>query len=168
MQSFSVLKDRLLQWDGKSIIEPESIADLLLNGVTPDKILTTEISEEVELFNQMSDVKIDLYDENKEVKLDFSWQLPQKYLELDLIEYFSHFITPKNEERICEELELVMKFQIENEMRTIIYVVDILKDKKVVFGVGRGSSCASYLLYCIGIHQVDCLKYDIPASEFFH
>lgn len=166
--NYSVLSDRLLTYDGKSIVEPEDVGKLLLAGLTPDCIISTETSEEIELFNSMSDSPILIFDENRETELDFSWQIPQEYLDIDLVQYFTKFITPQNESRILEELDLVLKLKIENEFRTIIYVVDRLKEEKIVFGVGRGSACACYLLFCIDIHLVDCIKYNIPSSEFFH
>jgi len=45
--------------------------------------------------------------------------------------------------------------------------VNIFEENKVVWGTGRGSSCASYILYLIGIHQVDSVKYDLDLGEFF-
>jgi DNA polymerase III alpha subunit len=38
--------------------------------------------------------------------------------------------------------------------------------KNIVWGVGRGSSCSSYLLYLLGLHEVDVVKYDVDISDF--
>jgi DNA polymerase III alpha subunit len=46
------------------------------------------------------------------------------------------------------------------------YLVDTLRENKVVWGVGRGSSVASYVLYLIGIHKIDSIKYDLDITEF--
>ena len=163
-----VLQNRLLQADGTNIVEPDVVEDLILSGVSPNKILTTEMTEDIELFNSMSDIPVLVYDENDTLVLDFDYQIPQDYKDIDLIEFFSQFITEENVERIAQEIEYVYTLNIIDEIRTIIYVVDVLDMKKVVWGVGRGSSCASYLLFLIGLHCVDCIKYDIPCEEFFH
>jgi DNA polymerase III alpha subunit len=47
------------------------------------------------------------------------------------------------------------------------YIVDTLRANNVVWGVGRGSSVASYVLHLIGVHKVDSIKYNIPIEEFF-
>jgi DNA polymerase III alpha subunit len=47
------------------------------------------------------------------------------------------------------------------------YIVDTLRANNVVWGVGRGSSVASYVLHLIGVHKIDSVKYDIPIEEFF-
>lgn len=36
----------------------------------------------------------------------------------------------------------------------------------VVVGTGRGSSCASLVLYLLGLHMVDPVEWDIPFSEY--
>jgi DNA polymerase III alpha subunit len=33
--------------------------------------------------------------------------------------------------------------------------------------VGRGSSVASYVLFLIGVHKIDPIKYELPIEEFF-
>jgi DNA polymerase III alpha subunit len=47
------------------------------------------------------------------------------------------------------------------------YVVDTLRNNQVVWGVGRGSSVASYVLFIIGVHKIDSVKYKLPINEFF-
>jgi DNA polymerase III alpha subunit len=167
MTPYTVLLDRILRWDGKSIVDPDQVEDLILSGLSPKSIITTELTEDIELFNMMSDDKIELYEE-KELEFNREWLIPDRYKNLDLVEYFSTYLTSENEQRIVEELEMVQEMQVENEIRCIIYVIDVFKVNGVVWGVGRGSSCASYLLFLIGVHCVDPIKYNIPMTEFFH
>ncbi len=47
------------------------------------------------------------------------------------------------------------------------YTVDTLRANNIIWGVGRGSSVASYVLHIIGVHKIDPIKYDIPIEEFF-
>jgi len=54
-----------------------------------------------------------------------------------------------------------------NLFRSILYLIDHFTQHNIVWGVGRGSSCASYVLYLFGLHCVDCIKYNIDAKEFF-
>ena len=53
-----------------------------------------------------------------------------------------------------------------NVLRFLIYLVDTMRKNKIVWGVGRGSSVASYVLFLIGIHKVNSLKYNLDIKEF--
>ena len=52
-------------------------------------------------------------------------------------------------------------------LKAMKYIVDTLRANNVVWGVGRGSSVASYVLHIIGVHKIDSIKYNIPIEEFF-
>jgi len=36
----------------------------------------------------------------------------------------------------------------------------------MIWGVGRGSSVASYVLYLLDVHRIDSMFYDLDPSEF--
>jgi len=174
----TVLQDRLLLANGTSVVEPEQVPNLFIQGLSPSQIQVTEKTDDVVQFNLRSEETLLVFDEEFLHQLTLppkKWLIPQEYLELDLLDYFAHKlarlpedIQERAEVRIANELEAVRQFQFENGLRTIIYVTDTFREFRQVWGVGRGSSCASYLLYLIGIHCVDCLKYNIHWSEFFH
>jgi DNA polymerase III alpha subunit len=164
---YSVLEDRILLYNGQSLVEPEIINSLLLSGIHPNYILTSELTEDIELFNMLSDDIIKQYKE-EDIHFDFNWNIPKKYLDIDLIDYFSEYITKDNSNRISEELQIVIDNNLQNHFKCMIYIVDMFKSKKQIWGIGRGSSVACYLLYLIGIHNIDCIKFNIPYTEFFH
>jgi DNA polymerase III alpha subunit len=51
-------------------------------------------------------------------------------------------------------------------LRYLVYLVDVMKDNNVIWGVGRGSSVASYVLYLLGVHRIDSMFYDLDVREF--
>jgi DNA polymerase III alpha subunit len=51
-------------------------------------------------------------------------------------------------------------------LRWLKYFVDTCEANNIVRGVGRGSSVASYVLYVLGVHQVDSVKYNLDWQEF--
>jgi DNA polymerase III alpha subunit len=51
-------------------------------------------------------------------------------------------------------------------LRILIYIIETMRKHKLVWGVGRGSSVASYVLYLLGVHKVDSLKYNLDINEF--
>ena len=46
------------------------------------------------------------------------------------------------------------------------YLVDTMREHNIVWGVGRGSSVASYCLYLLGVHKIDSIKYELDIREF--
>ena len=68
--------------------------------------------------------------------------------------------------RTCNELYLYDKYGIIDVLKVCVYIVDTLRKNNIIWGVGRGSSVASYVLYLIGIHKVDSIKYELDINEF--
>jgi len=107
------------------------------------------------------------------------WFMPDKYKELDIgAEIMSRLIRKLNiidayemQEtaewtRVCEELEAFRERNMEDLLRYMIYLVDFMRENNIVWGVGRGSSVASYVLYLIGVHRIDSIKYNLDWREF--
>jgi DNA polymerase III alpha subunit len=51
-------------------------------------------------------------------------------------------------------------------LKYLKYLVDVMTQNQLIWGVGRGSSVASFVLYKIGVHRVDSLYYDLDIKEF--
>jgi DNA polymerase III alpha subunit len=64
------------------------------------------------------------------------------------------------------ELELFEKHDMMDLLRFLIFLVDTLRANNILWGVGRGSSVASYCLYLLGIHKINSLKYQLDINEF--
>lgn len=96
-----------------------------------------------------------------------TWFMPDKYKELDIAELvISRCTTPEQLQRCGEELLLYQERGLFNLLRYLVYVVDIMRDNSVIWGVGRGSSVSSYVLYLLGVHRIDSMYYDLDVSEF--
>jgi DNA polymerase III alpha subunit len=97
-----------------------------------------------------------------------NWFIPQEYRTMDILDWLYHRCpTPEIRERVVEELRLFAKHDMIPVLKTMKYVVDTLRKNNIVWGVGRGSSVSSYVLYLIGIHKIDSVKYALPIDEFF-
>jgi hypothetical protein len=68
--------------------------------------------------------------------------------------------------RVKEELELFAQHNMITLLKYLKYLVDTMRENKIVWGVGRGSSVASYVLYLIGVHKIDSIKYELDIKEF--
>lgn len=97
------------------------------------------------------------------------WNMPAEYYEIDIRDYCLNKIGNKmttEYKRVCEELVEFEKRNMTPVLQFLIYFVDRLKENKIVWGVGRGSSVASYVLFLIGVHRIDSIKYDLDIKEF--
>jgi DNA polymerase III alpha subunit len=94
--------------------------------------------------------------------------MPKSYYELDIAQYVIN-LCDTNEEllRVEEELLLYQKKNLFNLLRYLKYLVDTCRKHNIVWGVGRGSSVASFVLFLIGVHKINSLHYDLPINEFF-
>lgn len=96
-----------------------------------------------------------------------AWNMPDEYLDLDLEQYFAKMISNQEQaERVALELDLFREHGLEPMLRYMIYMVRTMQAQGVVWGVGRGSSVSSYLLFLIGLHMVDPIKYNLDIREF--
>jgi len=95
------------------------------------------------------------------------WHMPTEYLELDIAEYVLSLCQTEVElQRVAEELFLYQERDLFNLLRYLKYLVDTMRSNNVVWGVGRGSSVASYVLYLRGVHHVNSMYYDLDIGEF--
>ena len=96
------------------------------------------------------------------------WFMPDEYKTLDISEWI--LLQCKTNEqllRVQKELELFESHNMIDVLRFMKFLVDTLRNNSIVWGVGRGSSVASYVLFLIGVHKIDSIKYDLPIDEFF-
>ena len=96
-----------------------------------------------------------------------NWFIPQEYKNMDIEGFLVDQCPKENYDRLVQELDLFHKNKMIPMLKTMKYIVDTLRENNVVWGVGRGSSVASYVLYLIGVHKIDSIKYNLPIEEFF-
>jgi DNA polymerase III alpha subunit len=95
------------------------------------------------------------------------WNIPQDIAKLDLDLYFAEKVSTVEEAvRVAEELALYRERKMEPMLRFMIHLVRVMRDNKIVWGVGRGSSVSSFLLYLAGLHSINSVKYNLDIKEF--
>ena len=108
------------------------------------------------------DISIEIFDKTNQL----NWFMPKDYYP-NLVEYLYGLCNTKEQiDRVTEELELFIQFNMLDVLFYLKYLVDTLRSNNIVWGVGRGSSVASYCLYLLGVHKVDSLRYDLDIHEF--
>jgi len=172
------LADRVLYSDGDSVVPVDNIMSLLSAGANTNGIYVDSITDDIAQFN-----KFVAPDDQIKVKTstrdnDISWNLPQEYADIDPAEYvIDQFNKMRSEEghtpceadrqqRLATELSLYKNMGLFPVLTVLIYIINTLREKNVVWGVGRGSSVSSYVLYIMGVHDVDSVEYDLDIRDF--
>lgn len=171
------LTDRIIDDYGTVVFKDKGLLELIYRE---EDIHNAAISqgEEVNLYNKYTD-KFGLgkpivpYVGHSEPLVEYhgarqnEWNIPDEYKRIDLIEYFvSKPLNEEEQQRVSEELSMYFERGLENLLRTLIYLVDVMREHNIVWGVGRGSSVASYCLYLIGVHRINSIKYQLDIKEF--
>ena len=97
-----------------------------------------------------------------------NWYIPDEYKILDIEAWIWEQTPPWDPQhtRVTEELAAFKERNMMDLLRWLKYFVDTCNKNNVVWGVGRGSSVASYILYLIGVHHIDSIKYNLEWQEF--
>jgi len=124
--------------------------------------------------NALDDWPIPLPEDTEEIDIEkfdcpnqHSWLMPFEYKKISAGPYLLNLCSTAEEEaRVHMELELFEKHDMMDLLRFLIFLVDTLRANNILWGVGRGSSVASYCLYLLGIHKINSLKYQLDINEF--
>ena len=142
----------------------------LINGVINHGVDVLEFSlikdDLSQYVNRISAERLD-YPVPRSVLGDVEWFMPKEYLEMDIEKYLVDQCPEENYDRLITELKAYQQRDLLPLLRQMKYIVDTLRENNIVWGVGRGSSVASYVLFLLGVHKIDSVKYELPLEEFF-
>jgi DNA polymerase III alpha subunit len=133
-----------------------------------NKDINDIVFENATQFNQFAD-ELDIEELILEANWSQDFNIPQHYKEIDVEEYIRGLVptgVAEASQRVDMELTLYKARNLYSILQLMIYIVDMMRKNNLVWGVGRGSSVASYVLYLIGIHKIDSLKYNLNIEEF--
>lgn len=165
---------------GQSILTERNIIELIYQNKTQNikncvisqnesiqkyNNLVSENKDPIEIFQTIINDQDgqDLYDQNNRL----NWFMPAEYKQFDIEDYVLGLCeTPEQKQRVDYELSLYKSHAMMDVLQFLKYMVDTLRKNNIVWGVGRGSSVASYVLYLLGVHKVDSIKYNLDPTEF--
>jgi len=152
-------------------------------SLSPDEAISTLLSE-----HRLDDIKIGSaleakkYEEwcekilrhesclGKELTIEQrrkTWFISEPFASMDVLQWLLEKCKTTEEiTRVEYEYDLFHKKDLITMLRLLIYLVDHFRKHKYVWGVGRGSSVASYCLFLIGINKIDPIKYNLDIHEF--
>ncbi len=164
---------------GQAIFSKQDVIELLYKepGADLSKIIVDD-QDEVRRYNTakttLYDNKDDLnFTQNTVPLLEFdiinqsTWFMAEDYKKIDLDEFMAgKCMDAQDAERVALELDMFEERGLLDVLRYMIYLVDVMRENDIVWGVGRGSSVASYCLYLIGINKINPLLYNLSIDEF--
>jgi len=160
---------------GQMIFDEKDLLDLYLRD--PNKILKNVLVSEP--INYDSDLDLsntpitNIYEslslsiEEFDDKNQSTWNFPETYKNMDIAKYILEQC--KNDEelqRAGKELLLYQEKDMFMLLKYLKYLVDTMRENNIVWGVGRGSSVASFVLFLLGVHKINSLYYDLEIEEF--
>jgi DNA polymerase III alpha subunit len=96
-----------------------------------------------------------------------SWYMPNEYKNMDIAKWLLDQCRNETElQRTGAELLMYAERDLLDLLRYLKYFVDTLRANNIVWGVGRGSSVASFVLYLLGIHKINSITYNLDIEEF--
>lgn len=165
---------------GEIVLDQEDLVDLLMKGKDITKMHGITVDAELDtaaLMTQIQDpgavstwkvpevrdITVAEFDAERQGR----WFMPQEYLQLDIAQHLLGLCqTPEQLQRVGEELLLFQERGLFDLLRYLRYLVDVMRENNMIWGVGRGSSVSSYVLYLLGVHRVDSMFYDLDVKEF--
>lgn len=159
---------------GQLIYSENEICNILLTNpnVKCDNLLTEDnITFDDEVFDSFPkiikynfrDITLNEFDTENQNK----WFIPKEYENFDIAEHVLNQCTSDAElQRAGKELLLFQERDMFPLLKFLKYLVDTMRKNNVVWGVGRGSSVASFVLFLLGVHKINSLYYDLPIEEF--
>jgi DNA polymerase III subunit alpha len=144
---------------------------------TPDEMsaLFSDIPEAIDNTNHVVD-KIDVLNLKKDILLP-NYVIPDGFLTQD--SYLRHItmegakrryvdITPEIQERLNFELQTVETMGFAGYFLIVADFIRAGRDMGVFVGPGRGSAAGSAVAYCIGITNIDPIKYNLLFERFLN
>jgi len=163
---------------GQTILSSDNLRELLLQGKNIGHLNVIR-DEEIELHEKFQSelIKQEVifldppeenlsFDEFHQLRAD-EWIFPEIYQQLDVEKWLlDKCSTQEQIERVQEEYKLYKERNLIMLLRLFIFLVAYMRENKFIWGVGRGSSVSSYILYLIGVHRVDSLKYGFDIKDY--
>lgn len=160
---------------GQIIFNENDLCDLIMqdqNNILKKCLTTYDISR----LNNLENIPKFIAYKNDELTIDqfdkrsqSNWHMPEEYKNLDIAKWVIEQCNTEQElERVKHELLLFLERDLFALLQYLKYLVDTLRQHDIVWGVGRGSSVASYVLYLIGVHKINSIQYQLDITDFLH
>ena len=162
---------------GEMIFSEDDVIDLIMQGRDIGSIQNMIVDQSVDLSRFPDDIDPvpDLRQQRFHAcsvpefhrQQQENWYMPDDYRNMDIAEHVLSLCSSQEQlQRVGQELLLYQEHGMFDLLRYMKYLVDVMQQNSIIWGVGRGSSVASYVLYLLGVHKIDSMYYDLDPREF--
>lgn len=171
-----MIKDRFDQ----IVLNEDDVCDLLMQGRSVQSLNHAMVDASVNLektallldcipalvnYDSLNDPEETLEDFDR--RLQKTWHMPDEYKQMDIAAHILSLCKTEAELQRCgHELLMFQERNLFDLLKFLKYLVDTMIANQVIWGVGRGSSVASYVLYKLGVHRIDSMFYELDVGEF--
>jgi len=143
---------------GNVIYDEKDLIDLIYRDQL-DCISQINLSDtpEIQKFKKTTEININIFDQSIFENID---QSTFDHLHQD--NWFHDCET----QRVKDEYSEFQRRKMVPLLRWLKYLVDTCRRNNIVWGVGRGSSVSSFVLFLIGVHKIDPIKYGLDWKDF--
>ena len=152
------------------VVDENDLVEGLLQGKKTTRIVTKD-TEKIDDYNHFCSLfkienVIDYETPSEEHNDKYSYKNVENWCMPDEYKQLSKTQNEEQYQRVVAELEEFEKRDMFPMLQFLVYMIAELKSKNIMWGVGRGSSVSSYILYLIGVHKIDSIKYNLDYKEF--
>jgi DNA polymerase III alpha subunit len=170
--------DRHVDEHGRTIIEPHAVYDMILQGMDTaalyvgDDPMIDEYNKWCAHFDKPEAIigdapPLDHSPEEEHRRRAAMWFIPEEMKSVDVRQFLLSMTKNTVEyERVNMEMDLFEERGLIPLLQLMMYLIDHFRRNNVVWGVGRGSSVASFCLYLIGVHKIDPIRHNLDIHEF--
>lgn len=155
----------------QSVLSTDEVINLMLDGKSETGCVLKN-ADEFNAYNNVYSSRLKVETEYTSVaaahsEFSSTWFMPEKYHSIDVLDYcLTRVQSDIEQDRVQLEYAMFEERGLIPLLQYFIYLVDTMTDNNIIWGVGRGSSVASYILYVLGIHRIDSIKYNLDITEF--
>jgi DNA polymerase III alpha subunit len=161
---------------GELVYTKEDVCDLVMKGHMPAELSGMIVDSTVELtyLTELLDPVPQWTPEQEHInpaefhaQQQATWHMPEQYRSMDIAAHVLGLCSTEAELQRCgKELLLYQERDLFALLRFMVYMVDVMTEHRIIWGVGRGSSVASYVLYKLQVHRIDSMYYNLDVEEF--
>ena len=165
---------------GEIVLDPDDLCDLVMQGRDVTALSDVAVSSALDiaaLIQALPDPgqvpswrpeTSDMVDPTEyHRQCQSHWHMPAEYRDLDIAAVVLDLCANEAElQRAGQELLMFQERGMMDVLRYMKYLVDQMRAHGIIWGVGRGSSVASFVLYLLGVHRINSLYYELDPGEF--
>jgi len=164
--------------NGIPIFSNKDLIDMIYTGhIDKCHVVLCDPNDEIDKFNKYSKefgsvelkkfIPLDVDQKTFDGVCQSEWFMPDEYKNMDIYSWLEQRCeTTEQVERLDEEFKEFENRNMLPLLQYMKYLVDFMRENNIVWGVGRGSSVSSFVLYLIGVHRINPIHFDLDWREF--